>query len=145
MAVFQYLIPSLVAAGAEIDVPFIYFDQLAIEINAAWTGTIPFTMTGNAVNIVQPHGMIVTIGLLSIDTGAITPDAAEEEAMTDAISAHSANPSFAFTVAAPPMNAATGRVAYLSDCAREGGGAGCPCYFDGTDWRRCSDNAVAST
>lgn len=144
MSNFQYLIPSLVSAGADIDVPFVYFDQLAIELDAAWSGAITFTLTGNDVNSVQPYGCIVTIGLLAIDT-VETPDAGQITAMETAISAHTADPSFAFTVAAPPLNPATGRVAYLSDCAREGGGTGCACYFDGTDWRRISDNAVAST
>lgn len=143
MSNYAYSIPALVAAGDPIDVPFIYFDQLAIELDAAWSGAITFTLTGQAANVVQPYGMIVAAGLLAIDT-VETPDAGQITAMETAISAHTADPSFAFTVAAPPMNPFTGRVAYISDCAREGGGTGCPCYFDGTDWRRTSDNAVAS-
>ena len=137
MALFGFLISSSShPAGVVLDL----FER---ELDDAWSGAISFTTTISAATWNKYGG--VTVGNVEITT-VETPDSSQETAMNNAI----ANNSQTYTVewqidnGPLPLNPTVGQTIYLSNIQREGGGTGALAWWDGTDWRRVSDNAVAT-
>lgn len=115
--------------------------QFEIELDDAWSGAISFTLgyvvTGEGPSGIMCSGYVYVVTPSDLSAGDLT-------ILNDTIEDHVPVVPYPWTLAVLPRTPAVGDQIYITDASREGGGTGCICFWDGTDWRRVSDNAVAS-
>lgn len=116
--------------------------QLAAEINNAWGGAITFTLFADVAGARTPS--LVRSGFLYLST-VETPDSAQESALSAAITAHSPVIPIPWQLTIlQPHAPVVGQIVYFSNISREGSGSGALAWWDGSQWLRASDNAVAT-
>lgn len=119
-------------------------DLFERELDDAWGSAVTFEIVAYTVANVGRHGR-ATMGNLQVST-VEDLDAGQIAAFDAAVAAHSPSTPVQWLLDDYlPIAPHVGQTLYLSDVAREGGGTGALCWFDGSIWRRVSDNATAST
>lgn len=138
MAEFHYFIPSSNSNGIAIQ-------QFAAELNAAWndpTPSIDFVVTADIAS--EDNFGTMKAGILHVIT-VETPDSGQESTLTDTVANHVPTyPTPWELTIFEPWKPDVGDVVYFSNISREGSGSGALAWWDGSQWLRVSDNAVAT-
>lgn len=120
-------------------------DLFERELDDAWGSAVTFEIVAYTVANVGRFGR-ATMGNLQVET-VEDLDAGQLADFESVAAAHSPTTPIQWQLDDYlPIAPHVGQTLYLSDVAREGGGTGgALCWFDGSLWRRVSDNATAST
>lgn len=122
----------------------VFLPQLKLELAAALTVDPAFT-DALVRNGPQSSSGVYAYGLVDVTTDEADPQTSTETTIIGVLSAHTPNPNYNFTLADAPWEPLIGQTQWLSDVIAEGGAVGCLCFWAGEQWRRVSDNAIAST